>query len=530
MAIYRLETKPFSRGKGQNAVAAAAYRSGEKLEYHNAKENTVEIKDYTRREQVGHTEILTPKNCEWAHDRQALWNAAEAAETRKDSRIAREVLLSLPAELTPEQNREMVKEFVQTQYVQKYGVAADISFHNEEGKNPHCHVLLTTRAVNENGFEAKTQRELNSKENLETWREKWADIQNQKFQEHGHDITVSHLSNEAQGIDRLPSIKLSHAEQVQEAQNPGSTERGRQNEEIKKYNESRKEIDAIESEISDITKQISELHAEKDNTITPKIKIEIEPKRNEKFMQELREYGEQLEAIAGQKQQIVEQYKCEKPQKETSSTEILQAEFSHCFKHNLTPESTRADAVEAFYNRLENNQEAQKERQYLRENGIDISDGIGKINSEVVALKKQQQEMRDEAWKIEKKIKEINAELEKCGIFDGRKKKELTAEYTIQRDKYGQMVEKHNSFVTEKVAPKEQLLTIAQKHSHSFNDSPESRHYNNVIMREKGSYEFRKDELTSNNSMRFQRRQQAKEMEEEIRCRRERENENDRGR
>src|SRR5271163_4208981 len=129
MAIFHLNAKVISRGKGQSAIAAAAYRSGERLRDEQAGEQ----KFYTARaERILFTDIMAPKNApEWAHDRNALWNHAERAEKRKDAQLAREIEVSLPHELTEQQRQWLVKDFAREAFVRK-GYAVDIAIHAPE--------------------------------------------------------------------------------------------------------------------------------------------------------------------------------------------------------------------------------------------------------------------------------------------------------------------------------------------------------------------------------------------------------------
>ena len=109
MAIYRFEAKVIARSQGRSATASAAYRAGESID----DERTGTVFDYTRKRGVLSAEILTPPNTPaWMEDRAQLWNAVEKAEKRKDAQLARDLLLSLPHELTREQRRELVREFV----------------------------------------------------------------------------------------------------------------------------------------------------------------------------------------------------------------------------------------------------------------------------------------------------------------------------------------------------------------------------------------------------------------------------------
>src|SRR5476651_330237 len=129
MAIYHLSVKPISRAGGRSATAASAYRSGELV--HD--QTSGEVFDYTRKRGVEHSEIVLPTECakrdiNWARDREALWNAAERAENRINSRVAREYELALPHEMTHSQRVELVRSFSQG-LADRYGVAVDFSIH-----------------------------------------------------------------------------------------------------------------------------------------------------------------------------------------------------------------------------------------------------------------------------------------------------------------------------------------------------------------------------------------------------------------
>lgn len=92
-------------------------------------------------------------------DRAVLWNSVEEAERTKDSRLAREIIVALPIELTLEQNIRLIEEYVQTQIVDA-GMCADVSIHDTDGHNPHAHILLTIRPMKENGtWQSKTEKE-----------------------------------------------------------------------------------------------------------------------------------------------------------------------------------------------------------------------------------------------------------------------------------------------------------------------------------------------------------------------------------
>jgi Ti-type conjugative transfer relaxase TraA len=203
MAIYHLHAQVISRGKGRSAIAAAAYRAAEKI--HD--DRLGRDHSYENKQGVEHKEILAPENAPaWVHDRAELWNHVEAAENRKDAQVAREVLVALPTELSKDQQLELVREFVNEQFVKK-GMVADFAIHRDNPENPHCHIMLTTRDIDEHGFGQK-QRAWNAKEMLVDWRDGWADAVNHHLDLAGQDIHVDHRSFEAQGIKLEPGIKL----------------------------------------------------------------------------------------------------------------------------------------------------------------------------------------------------------------------------------------------------------------------------------------------------------------------------------
>ena len=137
------------RSQRQSAVAAAAYQSGEKLfcEYDQ------QVKHYPEKRGIVHNEILLPANAppEYA-DRNTLWNAAEAVEKQWNSQLARRWVLTIPREIPPDQYAVLVREFCEQQFVSK-GMIADFAIHDPHppGHNPHAHVMLTMRAMDEHG-------------------------------------------------------------------------------------------------------------------------------------------------------------------------------------------------------------------------------------------------------------------------------------------------------------------------------------------------------------------------------------------
>ena len=156
MAIYHLEAKVVSRSAGRSAVAASAYLSCSRLynDYDGIQH------DYTKKQGLVWREVFLPAMAppEWK-DREQLWNAVEEVETSKDSRLAREFVVALPIELNRENQIELLQEFIREQFVSD-GMCADAAIHDTDGHNPHAHILLTVRPLDERGkWQYKTEKE-----------------------------------------------------------------------------------------------------------------------------------------------------------------------------------------------------------------------------------------------------------------------------------------------------------------------------------------------------------------------------------
>ena len=249
MAIFHLTVKVFSRGKGQSAIAAAAYRSGERLRDEQAQEQ----KFYqTRAERIQFTDIMAPAHApEWVHDRNQLWNEAERAEKRKDAQLAREIEVSLPHELTDQQRQWLVKDFAREAFVRN-GYAVDIAIHAPDGaadvRNHHAHLMVTMRRLEPEGFAGGKDRSFNTREQLTEWREQWAHLANRHLERHGHKERIDHRSHEARGIDREPTVHVGYAANEMAARGAQS-DRMDALRTILDRNEIRLDIKAIEAEL-----------------------------------------------------------------------------------------------------------------------------------------------------------------------------------------------------------------------------------------------------------------------------------------
>jgi ATP-dependent exoDNAse (exonuclease V) alpha subunit len=228
VAVYFLNLKTFGRSGGSSAVSAAAYRSGERIK----DERTGRTYDHTDRQDVMHKEIILPQEfsageAAWARDRSSLWNTAESAESRVNSRVAREYLVALPVELSDEQRVDLARGFSK-ELSERYRFAVDLAVHeprNYSGSDPrnfHAHLLATTREVGVEGLGTKTTLEWSDARRREIGlgpainellhvRERWASVTNAALERAHVAARVDHRSLQQQGIDREPMPHLPRA-------------------------------------------------------------------------------------------------------------------------------------------------------------------------------------------------------------------------------------------------------------------------------------------------------------------------------
>ena len=234
MALFHLNVTQIKRSKGQSAIAAAAYRAGEKLysEYYS------ETSDYTNKGGVICSEILLPDHAPKKYaDRQTLWNAVEKVERGKNSQLAYSFDIALQNEFSLDENIALARQFLLEHFVSR-GMVVDFAIHvpdTEPGgiSNPHFHVMAPIRPIEPNGkwgmkqrrvyeldeegnrlldadgnyiFNAVPTTDWGCPETLEYWREQWAALCNAKFEEKGLPERIDHRSYERQGVDILPTI------------------------------------------------------------------------------------------------------------------------------------------------------------------------------------------------------------------------------------------------------------------------------------------------------------------------------------
>ena len=280
IAIYHCSIKIVSRGKGKSAVAAAAYRSGEKL----TNEWDGLTHDYTKKGGVVHSEILLPAHAPPAFsDRSTLWNSVELSEKSNNAQLAREVEIALPVELPREEQTRLVREYCSSQFVSK-GMIADFNLHDTGGGNPHAHILLTMRPLDEKGaWLPKSKKEYvldengerirlpsgryktrkvdlvdwNNRENAEVWRRAWADLTNEFLAQNNRPERIDHRSYERQGIDQIPTVHVGVSATQMEKKGI-VTERGELNRNIKAANRILREIRRLVRGLKDWIAELKE--------------------------------------------------------------------------------------------------------------------------------------------------------------------------------------------------------------------------------------------------------------------------------
>jgi MobA/MobL family len=250
---YHCSVKGVGRGTGAGVMHKAAYRAGERLYDERGGTWTA---DYRKRARsvIGTFIVTRATAAAWRGDRQRLWNAAEAAEPRRNGRIATELELALPHELSAARRKELLTGFLAA-IVDRHGVAADVAIHAaHDDRNIHAHVLLTHRELGPDGFgEIANTRILTRRRkgrdapekvagiaatpaDIEALRKAWAGAVNRAYAGAGLEIRVDHRSHEERGIAEVPTVHLGPKAAGMERRQPGSSERGTINREIARHN------------------------------------------------------------------------------------------------------------------------------------------------------------------------------------------------------------------------------------------------------------------------------------------------------
>lgn len=269
MAIYHLSVKIISRGKGQSAIASAAYRSGDRL-YDKRYD---EVKDFSNKRGIAYSEIQLPSEAPLEYlDRETLWNAVESAEKKSNARLSREIEVALPKELSMNQQRSLLHDYIQENFISE-GMCADWSIHDKHDGNPHAHIMLTVRSIKKNGSWAPKRRstykldehgaripiidpktgkqklgarnakqweresvsynDWNDKEKIELWRKNWAISCNKLL---SREKQIDHKSYRRQGSLQIPTKHEGYYARKIEKKAPGTSELVNYNKQVRKSN------------------------------------------------------------------------------------------------------------------------------------------------------------------------------------------------------------------------------------------------------------------------------------------------------
>ncbi|HEM4166612.1 TPA: MobA/MobL family protein [Streptococcus suis] len=277
---FHFNISMISRGKSKSAVASAAYISCEKIK--NEWDGVTH--DYHNKKGLLHSEIFLPENIpKEFQNRSFLWNSVELNEKASNAQLARNFIIALPKELSFEENKKLITEFIQENFVSK-GMIADLAIHdesNEGNKNIHAHIMTTLRPINEKGqWQAKSKKEYilddegnkilnkngkpktrkieltdwNNRGNAEKWRESFATLCNWYLEKNNLAKRVDHRSFERQGIEEIPTIHMGASTSALEKKGI-ETDKGNINREIKKHNSL---VKAIREKIAELTSWIND--------------------------------------------------------------------------------------------------------------------------------------------------------------------------------------------------------------------------------------------------------------------------------
>ena len=380
MPCPHFDIKIVQRSNRQSAVASAAYQSGERL----FSEYDQKQKYYSHKSEIVHTEILLPPHAppEYA-DRNTLWNAAEAAEKQWNSQLARRLIIAIPRELPPEQYAGLIRDYCREQFVSK-GMIADFAIHDKGTGNPHAHILLTMRALDESGRWLPKSRKVydldgngerirlpsgrwkshkedtvdwNDQKYCEIWRHEWEVIQNRYLEANDRPERVDLRSYARQGLDIIPTVHEGAA--VRQMEKRGiQTNIGNLNREIRAANRLMKSIRQL---IQNLKGWITELGEKRKELLAQKASEEAVflPNLLMKYM-EIRKEERKDWTRAGQNRGTSQDLKAVSEalsylrQKELSTVEDLEAFLESSgksaadYRNQMKPKETRSKVIDGI--------------------------------------------------------------------------------------------------------------------------------------------------------------------------------------
>lgn len=418
MAIYHLSAKIISRSQGRSAVGSSAYRAGEKM----TNEYDGMTHDFTKKKGIVFTEIMLCESApERFSDRQTLWNEVERSEKAKNAQTAREIEVALPNELARSQQIDLIREYVKENFTND-GMCADIAIHDKGDGNPHAHVMLTMRKIDEQGnFMAKSKKvymlnengekivlpsgnfktykqtltNWDDKDTLEQWRSNWAQATNEHLEiaGHGKESFIDNRSFEKQGTEMIPTVHLGYKNNVLE-------KRGIET-----------EIGNINREIAELNKAIKEIHAERLKLTENGYDIQELSKDDKQVMHENHNYQEEKQPTSKMPEE-----KSHTPKAVFDKRKInLIVNIEDKIKNHDKPGYEH-------YAKLKNLQEASKTLSFLTENKIDNYDlleaKVKIINSAFNETKDSIKAIEDKLSDMASLIKNIKTYQETKPVFD----------------------------------------------------------------------------------------------------------------
>lgn len=414
MAIYHCSVKIISRSSGRSSVAAAAYRSGEKLL--NQREGIEH--DFTRKQGIEHSEIILPENAPAEYQsRETLWNAVELSEKRKDAQTAREIEVALPVELPRHEQIELVREYTRTNFTDR-GMCADICIHDKGDGNPHAHIMLTMRSVTPEGFSQKC-REWNDKKHIEEWRQEWAATCNRQFEKKNLPDRLDHRSYERQGKEQIPTIHLGTSAAALEKRGQ-QTERGKYNEEVRAANmEYETGLEELQRQITEL-KQVQQATAQQDyeRQLIEKEKQERElaaeeERRKANDPEEKQRQGAELQRENESRGMTRREELQDTKKQDTGADPGVAARNSTGATAEQTAE--RLNSLKAEYVRIE--LQIQQTQQ-----------AAGKLQNSYRQLQSKSESIQEKAQTIDqysKRIEQLKSDRAQLGIFAGKEKRAI---------------------------------------------------------------------------------------------------------
>jgi hypothetical protein len=456
VAIYHLSIKHMSRSNGKSAVASSAYRAGEKLE----EKETGKTHDYTRKNGVVHNEVMLPNHAPKEYqNREVLWNEVQKVEKQSNARLAREIEVGLPKEMSREQQIQCVRDYVQNNFV-KEGMCADVALHDKGDGNPHAHIMLTTRGIKENGkWDSKERRVLkldengeripvidketglqkirdrgkkgieyvweretvkannwNDKSKIEEWRKAWAEECNKYLSQ---EQKIDHRSYARQGIDREPTIHEGQKARKME-QEGAISDRCEINRQIKEYNSLQKTVANLQESRENITSKIKEKMREINGQLE-RIRDDFGRKFRRDASRDARPISELVGNGSGERETLYRERQAQSANRETQCGE-RQVEWR---KREVEQREQQAQPRESVLARQGNEQTIKPKPQEQAK--------MDTIPTEEQMLDKLYEDYK----KAYKEYDEAISRECSCGFLEWKKKKECKAETERTRQKLG---------------------------------------------------------------------------------------------